>query len=347
MFDKYKVYPTSAFAQMPIIQSIKDETEWTVSTDNKIPVDMKHFLDTQGSVKPANVLADEYPLVKLQDMDIPMLDGINRTYHLQAQKNRIFMVDVEPKASPSMLNSAINFPANYKEISKNGGVHLLIKVPESLITDQNKYLFDGTVFKSETGDFEYIFNNHFITFTKRIVFDKPLTDFKENTQEYKQLRGLLNSIVEMDKDRKKLREAARLEKAKYKPSDTHSNLIDRIMTATVIKNAIKRQKEQEDSNNDDSRFERKIAVACAGQVEYLLGYFNTMPQSRILFKDFNDSDRIETIHRMLLEILDHRPKHDEYRYGMPWLIYQASESLTFVRSQKRIKELEKKEAKKK
>lgn len=343
MFEKYKQYQTSEFAKIPIISKIKNEAEWTVSSDKKIPVDMKFFLDNRGSIRPANVLSDIYPLVPLDDTMIPELDGINRTYHLHAAQNHIFMVDIEPKASDELLNSGIKFPANYTEISKNGGVHLLIEVPNDLINKENEYLFNGTVFKTPSGEFEYIFNNHFITFTKRIVYDKPLADFENNPNEKMQLKQLLNSIVEMDKDRKAAREAAQLEKATYNPNDIHESLIKRLLKTSVLKQTIVNQKRKDpnDVDNDMSVFEHKIAIACAGRVDYVLSYFKTMPQSRIIYADFSESDAIRTIELMLIEILDHREKHDEVRYGMPWLVYQASDSLSYVKAQKKLKKLEK------
>ena len=57
-------------------------------------------------------------------------------YRLSALENRVMMIDIEPKEDDNVLLWWSRFPAHYAETSKNGGLHLLLQVPEEFITDE-------------------------------------------------------------------------------------------------------------------------------------------------------------------------------------------------------------------
>lgn len=339
LFGAYLQQHENVFRQNALIDKLKTDTEWTVSSNDKKPLDAKVLLASQ-EIKWASLFEAPYPLVALTELDAdPNLDWVNRAYHLDARKNRVFMIDVEPEATDDTLINAINCPANYTEISKRGGVHLMIEIPEDLITPENEYLLDTTVIKDEKLEIEYIFNNHYCTFTKNIVMNKTNTDFNNDPTAKAILKNMLDTIVIIDKDAKLARDAANKIKTTFDTNDLNMTAINKLISIKSLKPFIEKQKQKSsaDYNNNDSRYERAVAVACAHKVRSTVKFAKESPYINKIFKDFSDSDAIYATYELLKQCLPYREKHDTSRNGLPWLMYQARGSWTYLLSQDELK----------
>lgn len=336
MFDQYTQQPTDVFMQNPLIQFIQNDNQWTISNKDKEPVDAVHLLERQ-LVRNARVLDDPYPLVSLTRLNNDEnLAYTNRAYRLQAQHNRIFVVDVEPSASPELLKFAVEFPAHYTEISRNGGVHLLIKIPENMITPENEYLLTTTVVKSQAkdADLEVILNDHYITFTKKMVMDKEIADFVNNQHDRERLSKFLTNIVKMDEKAKLDRELKRKLAVNFDDSNVQKELVEELANSMPFVKFINKQKENkspEDFNNDMSRYEASVSTSCAGYTRYYMK--KVLPGTQVLqrkFKDMTDNDWIYLAYKLTEFIVDERDKHNEIRGGLPWLLYLAQGGWTFI-----------------
>lgn len=334
MFDHYTQLSNDIFMEYPIIQFLGKDNRWTISDKEKRPVDAKHLLETH-EVRNARVYDDPYPLVTLAELNADEnLYHTNRAYRAQAQHNHVLILDVEPDASPEVKQFAIDFPAHFTELSRNGGVHLIIAVPDIAITPENEYLFTSTVIKSPDNTFELIMNDHYITFTKRIVHDKPIADFKNNEDDFNKLVNFLDNIVKMDAKAKEERELKRQMAVDFDDSDLHLDLIDKLMDSKNFIAFMEKQSEKtpDSFHGDLSRYEGSIATACAGFVHR---FATSLPNTLVLketFKEMTDNDWIYTAYKMTKFIVPERDKHDEYRDGMPWLLYNAQSGWTFIRA---------------
>lgn len=337
------------FAQNPFIAHLNEDPYWTVSDDNKRPVNARLLLDT-GNVY--NVKFDgEWPLVKLRELDAnPNLQAVNRAYRLRARENRVIAIDVEPRAPEQMKQEALSFPAHYTELSKNGGVHLLILVPEDLVTDENRYMFDDlSVFKEpvpkpENGEkqrdayFEVLFNDHFVTFTKRMLTEKPCIDYNQNPQAKSMLAAFLDSIVQLDKQRKQERELAkqyRIGMMKNLIDDEKEAIIKQFISIKPFEKAREQagNKEVSDFGGDASRYEMSVANGLAFHTIRTHQLAKDTISFREMAESLTEQDLAYAIYLLFQEAVPYREKHDETRDGLPWLLFTAKRAYEYVKAQ--------------
>lgn len=353
MFEQYDQKTNQELIQNKLVQQLANEKQWTVSDKEKKPVDARYLLDT-NNVRNARVLDDPYPLVTLHELnESPNLIHTNRAYRLQSQNNNIIVIDVEPHADKDMLMMSKNFPAHYTEISRNGGVHLLIEVPERIKNAENSYLFDTVVVKNKAGDMEVILNDHFITFTKRIVTDKPIADFENNPEQYAQLEKFLANIVKMDEEAKIDRELKRQMAVEFTDENLDVDTINKVIKSLPFSEFIERQKEKDPKSFTDkkgspdwSRYEGSISTACAGHIFRFTKNLKSTVVLKDTFGHLTENDWIYASYLMLKEIVPTRDKHTEVREGMPWLLFNSQSAWQFILAQEEKKKLEKKRKKK-
>lgn len=343
------------FKQNPLIQHLADEPNWTMSDIKKRPVNARVYLDT-GMVYNAR-FDGENPLVTLHELDADdNLQAVNRAYRLKARENRVIAVDVEPEAPDFMKQEALYFPAHYTELSTNGGIHLLIKVPEDLINDENRYMFDelSVVKESVPKDpitnkqkrqayYEVIFNDHFITFTKRMVTQKPCVNYDQNPQAKQQLAVFLHSLVEMDRKRKEERLLAKKQRVKLEENamdDEKRQLIEQFINMKPFDRAREQANEKSvsDFGNDHSRYEMSVANGLAFQVIRI----HKLAKDTISFQQMADAlteqDLVYAIYLLLKEAVPYRDKHnedrrDEHGNVLPWLLYTAKRAYEYAKAQ--------------
>lgn len=350
MTDMYPMVHPSTFISNPLIAKIADDKYWTVSDDEKRPINAVALLHDH-TVK--NVRFDEgWPLVSLKELDSDkMLEAVNRAYRLRARDNRVIVVDVEPVAPNAMKADVMNFPAHFTELSRNGGVHLLIEVPEDLITDTNRYMFEElSVFKEPVpkvpkgekerpAHYEVLFNDHFITFTKRMATQKPCVDYATNPEAKEQLRAFLKQIEDLDLQRKKDREITkkyRIQMLDEQFTEEKKANINKFIGMSAF-NATKQDlmhKTADDFGGDQSRYEMSVATTFAHSV---LKYHKMAKDTltlRTLAMSLRDQDLAYATYLLLKDAVPYREKHDEEREDLPWLVYTSKNAYEFAKGQR-------------
>ena len=343
------------FRSNHLIQHIANERKWTMSSDNKMPIDAAIFLQTK-EIEPASLKDGNQPLVTLPDLDRdPNLDAVNRAYRLHARDNRVIMVDVEPHATDALKNGSLNMPAHYTELSKNGGVHLLILVPEDLINDDNRYMFDELSVLKQAVDpdnpkepaYEVLFNDHYITFTKRMLVDKPCINYNQDLNAKAQLKAFLDNLVRMDRDRREKRIAAKKELTDIL-DDMFDHAIDqrikKFISAKpfdVARDKVS-EKTPEDYGNDMSSYESGVASALAGHVINIQEKMLKTLSYKELAESLKEEHLIRAVYFLLKDTIPHRDKHDEFRDDIPWLMYVARNSMAYIRSRQKTNNTNKK-----
>ncbi|KQY83670.1 hypothetical protein ASD24_29580 [Paenibacillus sp. Root52] len=346
--NTYPLVHPLLFSQNPLITKLSHDPFWTVSDDKKRPVNAKILLDTYELYNAKLDDSREWPLVTLPELDADKnLDGVNRAYWLRARDNRVIAIDVEPIAPQWMKNQILNFPAHYTELSKNGGVHALILVPESLINEHNRYLFDDlSVFKEpvpkdENGKdirpafFEILLNDHYITFTKRMLVEKPSADYDDPTDR-EILQSFLTKILEMDQKRKADRDLVR----QYQIGIVESQLnedkqaeIRSFLELDIFDKAREKSIERKihDFAGDESRYEMSVANGIAYYV--IQNHKIAMDtEEKEIAESLTEKDLTYAIYLMLQDAVPHRAKHDQQRNGMPWLLFTSKRAYEFIKS---------------
>ena len=330
---KTKIEENEKFFHNPLIQKIKDEKYWTVSDKMKRPLDANEL--NKGEFKLAS-FQDGNPLVSLTELqNNKNLIATNRAYWLHSKENHVIALDIEKTATPEFKKMLLKLPCDYAETSMSGlGIHMLIEIPNEAIDESSKYLFNEiSVLKTPNKDLEIVFNNHFITLTKQqITFIRREETNKNHT---KQLARFLSFLVEMDEKNKEKRKKAKELKASLTNTDELSDfgklLIHRLKEIDF-------NKTPENYNNDLSSYEIGMAVFYAGQIEKIIKNIVKDKNTKYLkndAKNFTDEESILVVYNILSEKLDYREKHDEFRDGMPWLMYRAKDGVSYILSNKK------------
>lgn len=349
---QYPIQHKYTFEDNPIIAQIKHDKRWTVSDKQKRPIDILLLKET-GEIKMAEM--DEFKMIPLSDLpfidSIEELDFVNRTYRLQAHKNRIICIDVEPYADPELKFSILNSPVGYAELSENGGIHALIKVPESFINDENRYLFDElSVFKEptlkengkevRTGRYEVLINDHYTTFTKRIMKDID-TEPDYTTGENKQwLENFIAHIVKEDQERQKVREQIRkiqLEGVENELNDEQKSRVRKIMTLPAF-DEIKEELEikLDGKTTDMSEFEMYMANSATGYTLNIIKRAKTTRTYGKIASRLTEMEIIYIVYYLLQDVLPFREKHDEFRQGVPWLLHLAQKAYVHTTAKRKL-----------
>ena len=359
------------FTNNRLIDKIKDEPYWTVSDNIKRPLDAKQLISHPARFALASFKNGNWPMVTLTELDKdPRIIGTNRAYRLHAEDNKVICIDMEKTASQELRESLKRFPVDYAETSLSGsGIHYLIEIPEELIPDEAKYLFDDqTVVKSEDGTFEVFFNDHYVTFTKNILppSEYTLKRVEEEPEHRTKITRMLLALADIQKARK-----------------SASELSDEFIPVAICDELTPYEQELEtrlkkklppygtftfktlaDYQMDHSRYELYLATSIASRIinihedvqKLLSGDKDAMKRSNAYPKypeekkkewvgwDKFDIKEEETrnhlagiVYNVLCskdlqeeKILEPRPKHKEFRNDMPWLMDRAVRGTGFA-----------------
>lgn len=265
------------FMNNHLIDKLKDEPYWTVSDEKKRPLDAKRLMQETDQFALASFQNDNWPMLPLTVInEDKRLLCTNRAYRLHATDNRVICIDMEKTASDELRKSLSEFPVHYAETSLSGtGIHYLIQIPEELIPEDTKYLFDEmVVVKSEDGSFEVFFNDHFVTLTKRQL--KPseytLARFNEEPIHRQKITKMLTMLAEIQKARVNASKAA----AEFMPEATYDELTpyEQYLVSSTLKRMHPKSKHMQnnpfktlsDFENDHSRYELYLATSLAQRI---------------------------------------------------------------------------------
>ena len=166
--------------------------------------------------------------------------------------------------------------------------------------------------KEEHGYYEILIQNHYVTFTNNTIFpyytaENAPIQFQTIWDELKaQQRIAVKNDIDISSD-----EEIKLDFPQY----------------AVLKDAIKRnfksrfKKTPDDYSGDMSRYE----FAVIGSVKVSMNLMLDLPFFSRTVK-LDDKQKIMLVYNTVLELIEHRAKHDEIRDGKPMLLYQTYNS---------------------
>ena len=294
MIPQQTYFPT--FRENTFIQTIANDKRWTVSTADKVPIDM-HILKYRNEIKGA-FHASDLCLMTLDEVNEIIPNASNHAYHFDYQITNAIVLDIEPKCPEILKKSFLEMNYIYGEISLSGkGLHLIFPVPECF--DNYPIAQQKKVLKEEHGYYEFLLY-HYVTFTHNMLPEATGT----NT---------IDTVFET---------LCRKQKESVK-TDTDINLtkpeIPKEKTLLKTLCHIEYKKTPNDFYGDMSKYEYGFT-----------GFYHSKLKKQIQLPHYKshtytDNEKAWLLYEIAMQKLEHRANHDENRNGLPWLLYLAQE----------------------
>lgn len=298
--DPYSAFPE--FYGNPIISAIADIPRWTVSDNEKVPINMRELMKT-GRIWGAHEISDEC-LVTLDDMSSTLPEAANNAFYLRAQTDGFLVLDIEKTCPPEVARELLKIPALYAERSMSGkGYHLILPLPANFW--EYPIATGKRVLKEEHGWYEILLD-HWITFTRVALPSDQLPPQNFDPGAWEALYGsLAKEAVEAP--------TAEFELSVERPQVPRIGQILELMTRRPM------EKSLDDFHGDYSRFEfSTLGVLYNRLSPILVAMEDAEPDA-----DYDESVRAWLIYEAATQILPHREKHDEARNGLPLLLNAA------------------------
>lgn len=289
----------TSFFDHPVIKSIQDIPKWTVSDKDKRPVHIGKILEGryrgEGAVEPGPPYTTELTTIR-SALGIPA----NAAFYLDSQECGLTVLDVEPVCPDDVKAMLLDTDWIYGETSLSGrGYHLVYPLPP-VITNYPAAM-NKVAMKSPTKDYEFHML-HWVTFTGNQLSVPPGT----------------RSIIPMFEDLCKIQVegiSVDFDLSEEDPGDFPY----REVLSKLLKDAGFR-KTPDDYHGDMSCYEFAMAVFLGGKLRNLLSCSVVLSNGH----DYTDQECVWLIYQALVANLEYRPKHDQARDGLPWLLWEAA-----------------------
>lgn len=306
-----KRYPK--FYNNDFIKFIAENQKWSISNKDKMPVSiyaLRQYLKGYGhDIYGASQykLDDQATLPGLLNL-VP--NAANHAYNLDCQKDHWVVLDIEKTCPDNLKKRFLSLPYLYGEHSLSGkGIHLILPLPHCW----NEYQAYHNMPKlQEKHKWFEILMTHWVTFTRNALpksvsqGDGTLsvdTVFKYLTKQVKPAKHVDVTTLE---SRPKIPQEKRLLRL-LKENDYGKTLTD--------------------FYNDESRFEFATAIFVAKKLTEIINEYASLSSV-----DYSPDQIAYVVYDDLKTRLPYRPKHDEVRQNMPWLLYTAQTALATLAS---------------
>lgn len=309
------------FYNHPFIQSIANTERWTVSDNNKRPLDMFEWIYRQNIRGAATT--DANSLVNLHKLCETIPNATNNTFFMDSLQDNFVMLDIEKTCPDDIKQELLKLPYIYGETSLSGkGYHLVFPVPD--------YFFEypiatkKLVMKEEHGYYEILLN-HYVMFTRNMLPPAIGTaDFEP----------IFRSLCEKQKDTH--RDNVNINDMEPMPGPDYDKIVALLMRQDY-------KKSPSDFFDDMSKYE----YGYIGFLHYKLNQIlkvNTIAIEKVYSEEhgkeiskkyiYSDNEKAWILYNVAKERIQHRAKHDEMRDNLPWLLYLAREIIAKTETDK-------------
>ena len=295
-----------SFRNNDFISSIAANERWTVSTAQKMPIDMYIFIN-RGIVSGA-IYNNELSLVSLDALHNAIPDAAVYTYYMDALIDHFVVLDIEPKCPEDIKKQLLSMGCLYMETSMSGkGIHMVFKVPTAIL-DKYPNAKEKTALKEEHGYYEILLN-HYITFTGNQIDSATIADHDH------EFDNLFENLAKVQKI------VSKTDITVEELPEVKTKNAKRIIL--VLTNCgQKYKKKPEDFFNDMSKYEFSYTAYLQHQLQHILDVPGVKAEHT-----YTDSEKAWFLYQVTSQLLPQRPKHEEKRNGVPWLLYLAFEVL--------------------
>ncbi|MCI4659634.1 hypothetical protein [Cryobacterium zhongshanensis] len=289
------------FYSNPIINAIADIPRWTVSDNEKMPINMRELMKT-GRIWGAHEISDEC-LVTLDNMVDFLPAAANNAFYLRAQTDGFVVLDIEKTCPPDIALELLKLPNFYSELSMSGkGYHLVLPLPTNFW--EYPIATGKKVLKEEHGWYEILLD-HWVTFTRVPVPAGRLHPDLEPGAWELLYATLAEGAIEAP--------TSEFDLSAERPEIPRLEQILDLMTRKPL------EKSLEDFNSDYSRFEFSALGVLYNRMRPILVAIADAEPDAVL----DESVKSWLIYEAATRILPHREKHDEIRNGLPLLLNAA------------------------
>ncbi|EET78471.1 hypothetical protein [Corynebacterium tuberculostearicum] len=333
-FDPKVIWPT--FYKNETIQELGTTRRWSISTKDKMPIDVPHLITT-GMVRGAAIRQGcDQVCVDLDTLVDSIPEAANHAYYLDSIVDRVIIVDIEKTCPKDVALSLLGMlpDALYSETSMSGkGYHLVMPLPENF--NQWPDATARPVLKHPEGWFELL-QRHWVTFTRNPIPDDIVAESREVIRvEWDTLWASLaekapgptavNGLVITEED---------LLPEDYNDEDAEveNQITEAVSESMQWLEEEGRLPDRENYGGDWSRYEfGRIAIIVQKVFKDIL--------YRIIAKKGADYVRradhggvhpgtvIRISTRVAREVLDHRDKHEQERDGMNFVMWRVTQNL--------------------
>lgn len=315
------------FNENLLIKSMSHDENWTVSSEQKQPIDMRTYINT-GDIVLARINDEWNPLVSLNDINKhPEFAYTNRAYRMKASKDKIICIDIENTASEETKQYLMQFPFDYLEYSTHMGIHGLMRIDKDLITPTiNAILASATTIRHPSKTWEMFFNKHYCTFTQNVIATIP---FDDETRKSK-MKEFLDYITKIYNDKESTRtakiEANKLKREIPKEIENIASIFPK-NDFKYIKKLTPEDFVEDNGEVDMSKYEYNILLYIRKQLSNRILYgfddpFYTLKLPKPINK-LTQEDYAYLTFYFGQKIIPHRDKHDTDRDGLPFMLYMA------------------------
>lgn len=299
------------FLANPYIARIAQYPCWTISDKDKRPVDIVRCIESIDPINPTKLNLPSLPLAKYADsrclVNLETLLSIfpkaaNFAYYVQdASIDGYVILDVEKTCPEELKAWFLRTNYIYGEYSMSGkGLHLVYPTPECL----KNYPAAQKKPKMQTNDksYEFMIGGHYLTFTGKML--PPAT-------------GTLtidNVFEELCKQQKHV-DARAVDINAEKPEIPNEEHILSGLKYTSVKKTVA------DFGGDYSKYEFGACARFYHQLKRLLLSSAYNPNEI----EYTDNQKAWLVYQCVVKAIKYRPKHDEMRDDLPWLLWLASQ----------------------
>lgn len=336
-FDPRAAFPS--FYNNSVIKHLGRYAKWSVSDANARPINVPALLQGRGLFG-----ASQHKLntdaVTLDTLTTNLPEATNATFFANAANDGVLIIDVEKTCPPYIAEQLLQLPGcYYMEVSKSGkGFHLIMPMPTDPDIKRKIHASTLAALRAPAGVFEVLLY-HWVTFTRRIVTDDHIDTLHRNSRQkaandqladveatdaerqalcndidYRSVDGLIDSLFahrqsspastlnyEQAIDTQALEQARALPKYEL----LYNSLVNAECSYTL-----------DDYVGDHSRFE----FAMLGWLHHT---FTNLAFAQGVIAHYDHMAQAIIVYDALTHRIDHRIKHDEFRDGMPLLLYGA------------------------
>lgn len=323
----------SEFYSNPTIQRLGEDRAWSVSDNNKMPVNIPLLL-TWGSVHGASMYKLDTQAVTLDELTHGLPDAANCAFYLQAYKHHVAILDIEKTCPLDIRDRLLSLApeALYTETSMSGkGYHLIFPISDDDL--ESDALLNKAKLQHPQGHYEILLS-HWVTFTRNPIpqstLDHALSQGITTTwnrelyeladiiaQRDAQRMAVYNAIDDIDISHLQPRDySAEEQRYDHRVRDNISNQFDNWYTKDLI----------DDFDNDTSRWEFSILTTLA---RYAIADIQKSAELNIAGTPTTITPEhiVRIIYPVVQEKIPHREKHDGFRNGHPYLFWQTMKAV--------------------
>ena len=296
-----------AFYTNPVIQKLADNERWTISNQDKKPLDVTEYLETKDLPQPHiwGVAFDRghNPYVNLDTILEEFPTAFNNAYALNYALDGIVVMDIEKTCPDNIKEQFLKLPYLYAETSMSGqGIHLIFETPKCL--ENYPIAQKKLALKDKNGYYEILLN-HTITFTRNVL--PPQTP----TLGIEVFENIVENLAVEAKETAQKAELAEIQ-LNFDPTTifAYDSLMEAASRYTYTKTPT-------NFGGDMNRYEYGFV---GGYYHHMMKVIKNYPNLQKQHT-YTDNEIIWLVYSAVKTYIEYRPKHDETRNGMPWLMY--------------------------